>query len=103
MSNSELLACPFCGCEASMHEDDEGRYWAQCDMCQARGDSAQFVDNAEQWWNMRATRTQLDELRAALVEARKWLCPPGPPINPSHPIGQTILMIDKALGVTSHE
>jgi hypothetical protein len=36
----------------------------------------------------------IEELVEALTDARRWLVPPGPPSNPSHPIGACICKLD---------
>ena len=64
MSNSELLACPFCGdLNARTMVDTRSPipYLERCSTCGAQGPKAENGDEAIAAWNR---RTQPDELRA---------------------------------------
>jgi hypothetical protein len=78
--SGELVPCPFCGCEASMREDDsDGPYWAECDMCGVRTAKGDFRENVAPWWNMRfdnpdaleAAQAEIARLTAALATIKR--------------------------------
>jgi hypothetical protein len=61
MSNSELLACDFCGGDGACYQEEDDGYGYVICVCTAQGPLRKGEAEAIAAWN---TRVQLDELRA---------------------------------------
>ena len=74
---SELLPCPFCGCEARIcakHFTDGTAYaWVECGCCHAKSRYSDSLEDLNFAWNARAGNTAqlIQELDDAKVEIRK--------------------------------
>ena len=61
---SELSACPFCGGEARMMNDEQKLYlkhWVQCSRCRASTDRYRSEEAAAEAWNQRALAEEREE------------------------------------------
>lgn len=69
-SQTELLACPFCGGAAHFDSDDDNWEWIECEGCGMQGNrSASLMEDCKpklaEAWNRRATPATLE----------RWLAP----------------------------
>ena len=71
--SQELNHCPFCGSHELCPRDQDGISWVECCDCNAEGPTTEFLDDAIDAWNSRATPPGYAlvpiELKEAMIEA----------------------------------